>query len=251
MRSASPWWGKGDCRPQPAANECAELVLGLGEAAGGDCRPLRLECERLSCGERVELDRPIEPHGLELLFLPDLAHFARLPDEVRAVRNRHDEILGEPRRLVLIAWKTRLHQIEPALDGQVDGRSVDGVERALCERGKGANALDLVSEELDPKRLAARGRVHVDDAAPERELAALLRLVDPLVAGEREFPCESVDSRRLSGRDEDRVRPRAGRRHAFGKRGGGRATRPPAARTSSARARSPTSVAAFRAPTPS
>ena len=88
---------------------------------------------------------------------------------------------------------------------------------------KGANALDLVSEELDPKRLAARGRVHVDDAAPERELAALLRLVDPLVAGEREFPCESVDSRRLSGRDEDRVRPRAGRRHAFGKRGGGRA----------------------------
>ena len=128
--------GEGDCRPQPAANECAELVLGLGEAAGGDCRPLRLECERLSCGERVELDRPIEPHGLELLFLPDLAHFARLPDEVRAVRNRHDEILGEPRRLVLIAWKTRLHQIEPALDGQVDGRSVDGVERALRERGK-------------------------------------------------------------------------------------------------------------------
>ena len=110
MRSASPWWGRSDCRPQPAANECAELVLGLREAAAiaGRCAS---KCERLSCGERVELDRPIEPHGLELLFLPDLAHFARLPDEVRAVRNRHDEILGEPRRLVLIAWKTRLHQI--------------------------------------------------------------------------------------------------------------------------------------------
>ena len=88
MRSASPWSGKATTVRSPPRTSARQLVLGLGQPARGDRGSLRLEGEGLAGGERVELDGVVERHGLELLFRPDLAHFAGLPDEVRAGRDR-------------------------------------------------------------------------------------------------------------------------------------------------------------------
>jgi hypothetical protein len=69
---------------QAAADECAELVLGFGEAARRDRGALRFERERLARRKRVQLDRIRQVDGGELFLLPDLADVERLPDEVRA-----------------------------------------------------------------------------------------------------------------------------------------------------------------------
>ena len=137
------------------------------------------------------------------------------------------------------------------LGGRIDGRGVDRVQRALRERRESADALDLVAEELDAERLAARRRVDVDDPAAQRELPALLGLVDPLVAGKRELLGERVDAGLVAGLDADRrgprIRmeasarraPRPTRRRA--RRPRGRPARAPARRrgAAAARARSP------------
>ena len=135
-----------------------------------------------------------------------------------------DEVVGDRRgRVRLVVRERRLDEVEAAIGRRVDGRRVERVERALREGREGADALDLVAEELDAERLAACRRVDVDDAAAERELAALLGLVDALVAGERDLLGEGVDSRLVAGTDADRLGTRFGRRHALGERRGGRA----------------------------
>ena len=78
---------EGDDRAQAAADERRELLFRLGEAAGGDRRPLRLERDRLSGREGVELGGALERLRRELLFLPDRPHCVRLPDEVGRPRS--------------------------------------------------------------------------------------------------------------------------------------------------------------------
>ena len=56
-------------------------------------------------------------------------------------------------------------------------------ERALGEGREPAHRLDLVAEQLDPHRPLLGRREDVEDAAADGELAALLDLLDPLVAG--------------------------------------------------------------------
>ena len=75
-------------------NESGELVLGLGEPAGGDRGPLCLELECLASRERVELRRTVERDRRESFFFPNGTDFVRLPDEVRRSVDRRDEILG-------------------------------------------------------------------------------------------------------------------------------------------------------------
>ena len=82
------------------------------------------------------------------------------------------------------------------------------MQRALRERREGADLLDLVAEELDPERLAARRREDVDEPAAHRELAALLDALDALVAGERERLGERLDARLVAARDAERRRAR-------------------------------------------
>ena len=79
---------------------------------------------------------------------------------------------------------------------------VDRMEGALREGREGADALDLVAEELDAERLAPGGRVDVDDASAKRELASLLRLVDALVAGERERSASASIPGLVAGPDQ-------------------------------------------------
>ena len=77
------------------AQQPAELVLGLGEPARRERRPLRVERERLALRQRRRArSRRRATTGVEALLLPDRAHLVGLPDEVgRAVERRH-EVVG-------------------------------------------------------------------------------------------------------------------------------------------------------------
>ena len=84
---------EGDDDPLPCAHERAELVLGLGEPARGERRPLRLERERLVRGEWIELRGAGEIRlGVELLER-DRTHLVGLPDEIRRARKRRDQVV--------------------------------------------------------------------------------------------------------------------------------------------------------------
>ncbi len=211
---------KGDDGAEAGPDERAQLVLGFGQAARGDRGALGLEREGLAGGERIELDGVVQRHRLELLFGPDLAHVPGLPDEVRAGRDRWHEVVGNrARRIrVLVVVEPQLDEIESPLGGGVDRRRVNRVQRALREGRERADALDLVAEELDAERLATRRRIDVDDPAAKRELPALLGLVDPLVAGERELLGDGVDAGVVAGGEADRRGPRLRRGHLLGER---------------------------------
>jgi hypothetical protein len=100
------------------------------------------------------------------------------------------------------------------------------MERALRERREGADLLDLVPEELDPERLAARGREDVDDAASDCDLTAFLGALDALVPSEREPLGYELDPRFVPDRDAQRLRARVGRRHRLCERDSGGADEP-------------------------
>ena len=243
--------GKGDDHAQAGADQRAQLVLRLGEAARRDRRALRLEGERLPLRERVEPRGVAERELHAQLLARRLEHLVGLPDEVRrAVEQRHEvaPAAQAPRRPASVGSR----EVGAPLGRGVDERLVDGVQRALRERRERAHGLDLVAEELDAERLPAGRREHVDDAAADGELAALLDLVDALVAGERELLGERVDARLVAEADLDRLRahvaaaarPRRARaptrrraRRPRGRRAPGRAPR--------------RGAAAARAPTPS
>ena len=92
------------------------------------------------------------------------------------------------------------------------------MERALREGRECAHRLDLVAEELDPERLAAGRREDVDDAAPHRELAAVVHSLHPLVPGEGERLCQPVDARLESRPQLDRLGTRLRRRQPLRER---------------------------------
>ena len=121
-----------------------------------------------------------------------------------------------------------LGEVAAPLRGRVHDGVVDRVERALSERRERSHLLDLVAEELDAERLAARAREHVDDAAAHGELPAILDAIDTLVAGEGERLGEPVDTRLVAGPDRDGSRPRCDRRHPLGEGRRGRAHEPAA-----------------------
>src|SRR5688500_16036642 len=93
------------------------------------------------------------------------------------------------------------------------------MQGALRERREDAHRFDLVTEELHPERLTTRGREDVDDPAAYGELAALLRPVDALVAGERELLGEPAHTGLGADLEPDRGRASARRGHALGERG--------------------------------
>ena len=237
-----------------AVDEALQLVLRLGEAAGGDRGPLRLERERLRLREGIELGRALER---------DLARAPPRPrrgctssgcqtKSGRAVEHRH-EVVRHLRhvRLLLVVDERRLAQVGPPLDSGIDDGAVDRMQRPLGEGRERAHLLDLVAVELDPERLAARRREDVDEAAADGELAALLRTLHPLVARERELLREAVEAGLGSDLEPDRLRrasqraacPRRARspRRRRGRRTRARRVRGPARRrdAAAARARSP------------
>src|SRR4029453_8082196 len=73
---------EGDDDAQPGTDEGAQLVLRLGQPAGGDRGALGLERERLTARERIELGGAGERLRLELFLLPETAACIPLPHEV-------------------------------------------------------------------------------------------------------------------------------------------------------------------------
>ncbi len=63
-----------------------------------------------------------------------------------------------------------LAQLRQGLAGRADDRLADPVHRALGRGVKGAEAVHLVAEQLDPQWAPQVWRPHVDDAAPPAEL---------------------------------------------------------------------------------
>ncbi len=157
---------------------------------------------------------------LERLLVPDTDHVVDLPDEVRWSREQRDTVRLE--RLVI-----ELQADEPLACGE-DQRVLHRMERALGERRERAHLFDLVSEELDPERLATRAREDVDEASANRDLPTLLDAFHTLVAGERELLDEGVETAGLGVHEADDVRAILGRRHSLGERAGGHADDPSA-----------------------
>src|SRR5438477_11161220 len=100
------------------------------------------------------------------------------------------------------------------------------MDPALRERREGPDRLDLVAEELDPERLAPGGREDVDATATDRDVAALLRPLDPLVTRKCKLLDEVVDAAPVARCELDRLGPRIRGRHPLGDRGGGGAHEP-------------------------
>ena len=104
--------------------------------------------------------------------------------------------------------------------GKIDG-IVDGVQGPLGEWREGPDLLDLVAEELDAQRLAARAREDVDEPTADRNLPALLDSLDALVAGVGQCLDEVVEARTVLTREPDELRAIIRGRHAFRERASG------------------------------
>ena len=130
--------------------------------------------------------------------------------------------LGDVGALVLVLERGDLGQLAMLL-GQLGGRrdlDLLGVpERALGERGEPPERFDLVAEQVNPDGAILGGGEHVEQAAPNRELPAILHLVDPLVAGGHQVMGRLVQVEQLAGpetegvRSERRIGDLLGQRH--------------------------------------
>ena len=205
---------------EPLAEQSLQLVLGLRDAAGDERRALRLERVHLPLRERVELGRAVERDLGEALLGPDRADLVRLPDEIGGAWQRKHEI-GRDLHVPFV-WEPDLAGVEPPLGCRVDGHPLRLAERALSERRERTDALDLVTEELDPERFAPGARKDIDEPASHGDLPALLDPLDALVAGKRQLLGKRLDSRLVPARELERHGPLRRWRHAFryGERGG-------------------------------
>ena len=83
---------------------------------------------------------------------------------------------------------------------------LDIAQRALRERREPAQRLDLDVEHVDPHGPLLGRREHVQQPAAQRELAALLDLVDALVARAHELRGALVEVEQLADAQRERVR---------------------------------------------
>ena len=143
--------------------------------------------------------------------MPCVLHLVRLPDEIGAGGQRRHEVVGN----ILHLW---IDQVEATLGSRVDDGTLERVQCPLREGREGADGLDLVAEQLDADRLAAGGRVDVDDAATDCELATLLGPLDALVAGERQRLDDSVRAGSVAERNLEPVGTRLRRWELLGER---------------------------------
>ena len=209
--------GEGDHRPVARAGQLLEFGFGLLETTGGDVGGLGAERERLVVIDARESDRDprlqrrqdrigadvertgvlvgqrggdvlpvVDERGSDVLLGGDqhvgvgAGHFQ---PGVKAVHGEQIGDVGAVRGVLERGDLGQLAMLGRELGG---GRHLDhlGVpEGALGEGREPAQRLDLVSEQIDPHRPVLGGREQVEQAAADRELAAVLDLVNALVAG--------------------------------------------------------------------
>ena len=104
------------------------------------------------------------------------------------------------------------------LGGRGDLHALGLLERALRERGEPGEALDLDVEQLAANRALLGGRIDVEDVAADRELAALLDLVDALVAAGHELVGGLLEVEQAALLDLEAVRAQVRVGHLLGER---------------------------------
>ena len=92
------------------------------------------------------------------------------------------------------------------LGGGCDLDHLGIAERALGERREPAQRLDLVAEQVDAHGPVLGRREQVEQAAADRELAAVLHLVDAFVAGRHEVGRGLVEIHQVPGAQREAVR---------------------------------------------
>ena len=105
------------------------------------------------------------------------------------------------------------------LRGGCDLDALGLLERALGEGREEGQALDLDVEELAAHRALLGGRIDVEDVAADGELAALLDLLDALVAAGHELGPDLVEVHELAGLEREAVRTQLGVGHLLRERG--------------------------------
>ena len=107
------------------------------------------------------------------------------------------------------------------LGGGRDLHPLGLLQRALGEGREPGEPLDLDVEQLAAHGPLLGGRVDVEDVAPDGELAALLHLVDPLVAAGHEPVGGLLEVEQAALLDLEAVRAQLGVGHLLGQRDGG------------------------------
>ena len=219
---------EGDHGPVAGACELLELPLRFPQRARRELGPLRPERMLLAC---VRSERESGP-GLQRLcdinveapsvlledgrghVLPVVVERCRdlLGGGDHDQRRCRDEIerrqeVGRIRVVVMLRRElSRRRQLDP----------LGLAERALGEHREAAHRVDLVPEQVDPDRLLLGRRVDVEDAATHRELAPLLDLVGPVVAGVGEQKRDVVEVDALPLVERQRLRPQLRVRNLLG-----------------------------------
>ena len=159
-------------------------LLGGGEDHGG------------LLGDEVE-------RGAELLEREDLGEARRLSPLLGGLHRRQ---LGE--LAVLDVELRRRRQLDP----------LGLAERALGEGREPAHRVDLVAEQLDPDGALLGRPEDVEDAAADRELASLLDLLDPFVAGADQVLGDRAEVDLVPARDDESGGPQRGVGDGLGER---------------------------------
>ena len=230
-----------DHRPVARTGQLLELRLGVADPARGDLGCLALEGKGLVLVDAREPDPraavelggdPVGGHvqvvGLGVVeggrdVLPvvgerrrdlllrgdqDLGGLADQVQERPEVLDR--EQLGDVRAVLGAFERGDLGELPVFLCELCGGSDLDRVEileRALRERAEGPQRLDLVAEQVDPYRAILRRREHVEEPAADRELAAILDLVDAFVAGRDQVAGGLVELHQLPLAQGEAVRP--------------------------------------------
>src|SRR5450759_2655955 len=101
------------------------------------------------------------------------------------------------------------------------------VQGALREGREGAHLLDLVTEELDSKRIAAARRENVEEPAANGELTALFRPLDTLVTCVGEVERDFLQASPATDAQPNRLWPELRRRHSLAESRGRDVDEPP------------------------
>src|SRR5450759_458569 len=101
------------------------------------------------------------------------------------------------------------------------------VQGALREGREGAHLLDLVTEELDSKRIAAARRENVEEPAANGELTALFRPLDTLVTCVGEVERDFLQASPATDAQPNRLWPELRRRHFLAESRGRDVDEPP------------------------
>ena len=132
--------------------------------------------------------------------------------------------LGDVGAVGLLLERGDLRQLA-VLGGELGRRrDLDRVglaERALGERREVAQRLDLDVEEVDADGAVLGRGEDVEDPAADRELAAVLDLVDALVAGGDEVPAQLVEVDEVALAQRERRRAQRRVRDLLAERDGG------------------------------